>query len=117
MALSQAGRRRKGADAEREVVQFLRDHLGDHIVRTRAGAGDDRGDLAGLPDMVVQVKSYVDIARALRVGLADALVQKENAGVPWGCAFLRRRGGQYVVCMSAEDFVSLYREATLREGR
>ena len=111
MTLSARGRKQKGDRAEREVLSFLRDHLGDHVVRARTEGENDHGDVAGLRDMVVQVKSYVDLARSLREGLAKAAEQKQNAGVLWGCAFLRRPGGRYAVCMSAEDFVSLYREA------
>src|SRR5262249_33109590 len=111
VTISLRGRRRKGADAEREVVQFLRDHLGDHIVRSRAGASDDHGDLAGLEDMVVQVKDWVDTLAAIREGLRGAAEQKQNAGTMWAAVFVRRRGGRYFVCMSPEDWVSLYREA------
>src|SRR5262249_18744495 len=111
VTVSLAGRRAKGGRAEREVMQFLRDHLGDQIVRTRSGASDDRGDLAGLEDMVVQVKDWVDTLAAVREGLRGAAEQKQNAGVLWASVFVRRRGGQYFVCMSPEDWVSLYREA------
>lgn len=111
MSLTHAGRKHKGDRAEREVLEFLRDHLGDHLVRSRLEGSNDHGDIAGLPAMAVQVKNYADITRAVREGLEGAAQQKRNADLLWGCAFVRRRGGRYVVCMDAEDWISLYREA------
>jgi hypothetical protein len=114
--IQRAGLKRKGDVAEREVLAFLRDHLGDHLVRARLEGDNDHGDVSGLPEMTVQVKNYADVARAVRDGIADVVVQKANAGTQWGCAFVRRRGGHYVVCMTPEDFISLYREAVLGRG-
>lgn len=113
MTLSARGRQQKGDKAEREVLAFLREQLGEHIVRARQEGEYDRGDIGGLPDMVLQVKSYVDVSRALREGLDDVIAQKRNSGLLWGCAFLRRPGGRYAVVMWPEDWVSLYREAYL----
>jgi len=113
VTLTAAGRKHKGDRAEREVLQFLRDNLGDHVVRTRLEGANDHGDFAGLPEMVVQSKNYADVVRAIREGLAGVAEQKQNAGLMWGCVFVRRRGGRYVVCMDAEDWMSMYREAIL----
>ena len=110
MTLSPAGRKAKGDRAEREVLAFLRDHLGDHLVRARLEGSNDHGDVVGLPGCVAQVKNYADVARAMREGLEGAAEQKRNAGVLWGAAFVRRPGGRYVVCMDAEDWISMFRE-------
>lgn len=103
---------RKGDKAEREVLNFLRDHLGDHLTRNRLAGLEDRGDIGGVADCAIQVKSYADISRAMREGLVGAAEQKARAGVQWGAVFVRRPGGRYVVCMSPEDWVSMYREGT-----
>ncbi len=113
MTLSQAGRRQKGARAEREVLEFLRDHLGDHLVRARGEGANDHGDITGLVSCAVQVKNFDDTTRAIREGLAGVAEQAENAGLEWGAVFVRRRGGKYIVVMSADDWVSMYREAVL----
>lgn len=110
MTLSATGRRAKGDRAEREVLALLRDHLGDHLVRARLEGTNDHGDIVGLPSCVVQVKNYADVARAMREGLEGAAAQKANADVLWGAAFVRRPGGRYVVCMDAEDWISMFRE-------
>lgn len=111
MTLPITGRRAKGDRAEREVLGFLRDHLGDHLVRARLEGENDHGDIAGVGRCAIQVKNYQDVSRAMREGLEGAAAQKANAGLMWGAAFVRRPGGRYVVCMDAEDWISMYREA------
>lgn len=114
MTVGLSGRKAKGDRAEREVLEFLRDHLGDHLVRARLEGSNDHGDITGLESVAVQVKNYDDIVSAIRDGLNGSRIQKANAGLPWGCAFIRRRGGRYMVVMEAEDWVSMYREAILK---
>lgn len=111
MTLTATGRRAKGDRAEREVLALLRDDLGDHLVRARLEGVNDHGDIAGVGCCAIQVKNYADISRAMREGVAGAAVQKANAGLQWGAAFVRRPGGVYVVCMDTEDWISMYREA------
>lgn len=112
--ISSAGRRAKGNKAENEVRDYLRDQIGEHVARGRGEGAEDRGDIAGLPMVASQVKNYVDIARAVNEGLADVAVQKINAKADWGAVWVRRRGGKYFVAMDAADWVSMYREATLK---
>lgn len=111
--LTAAGRKRKGDLAEREVLEFLRTQLGDHLVRARLEGLNDHGDIAGVPYCAVQVKNYADTTRAIREGLAGVYEQQRNAGLSWGCVFVRRRGGRYMVVMSPESWVSMYRDAVL----
>ena len=112
MSISHAGRRNKGNAAEREVLTLLRDSLGDHIVRTRLEGEQDRGDIS-LPEMTLQVKNYSDVVRAVREGLDGASEQRARNGHQWGAAVIRRRGGRYFVAMEFDDWLSLYREATI----
>lgn len=114
--LGAKARRQKGDRAEREALQLLRDLLGDHLVRARGEGDNDHGDIP-LPRCVVQIKNYVDVARAVRDGLVDAEQQKQNAGVMWGAALIRRRGGRWFMAMSIEDWVSMYREALFEPGQ
>jgi hypothetical protein len=113
MSITARSAKAKGDKAEREVVSMLRDHLGDHIVRPRLEGDNDHGDVSGTPELTHQVKSYADVARALRDGLADLAVQKQNTGTTWGALWIRRRGGRFAVVMEPEDFISLYREALI----
>lgn len=104
--------KRKGDKAELEVQGILRDLLGVPA-RRKLGAGrqDDLGDIDGVPNTVVQVANYVDIARAVREKLPASERQRERAGVLFAATFVRRRGGGYVVCMTPEQFAALWREA------
>lgn len=104
--------KRKGDDAEREVQGILRDLLGVPA-RRKLGAGrrDDIGDIDGVPDTVVQVANYADLARAVREKLPETVVQQERAGATHGALFCRRRGGAYVVVLTVEQWAALWREA------
>ncbi len=102
----------KGDRAELEVQGLLRDHLGVPA-RRALGAGrlDDIGDITGVPDTVIQVANYADITRAIREKLPACTDQQQRAGTTFGATFVRRRGGEYVVCMTVEQFATLWREA------
>ena len=102
----------KGDRAELEVQGILRDLLGVPA-RRALGAGrlDDVGDIHGIPNTVVSVANYADIARAIREKLPDVDVQRNRAGALFAAMFVRRVGGSYVVCMTPEQFCTLWREA------
>lgn len=103
--------KRKGDSAEREVAIILSDLLGVSC-RRELGAGrkDDCGDIR-LRDTAVQVANYADINRAIRDKLPDLERQQANASATFAAMFCRRRGGNYVVVMTPEQFATLWREA------
>ena len=105
--------KRKGDTAELEAARILADLTG-WPVRRKLGAGraDDTGDLYGVPQTVVQVKSYADTLRAIREALADLETQRANDGATFAAAMIRRRGGGWLVAMTPEHFATLLREAT-----
>lgn len=104
--------KRRGDRAELEVQGILRDLLGVPA-RRKLGAGrkDDVGDVDGVPDTVIQVANYSDIARAVREKLPQCAEQQARAGATFGATFIRRRGGSYVVVMTPEQFATFWREA------
>jgi hypothetical protein len=104
--------KRKGDRAELEVQTLLRDHLGV-FARRALGAGrlDDVGDIHGVPNTVIQVANYQDLARAVREKLPTLDRQQQNAGADFGALFCRRRGGSYVVVMTPEQWFAMWREA------
>jgi hypothetical protein len=102
----------KGDRAELEVQALLRDLLGVPARRALgAGRADDIGDIHGVPDTVIQVANYQDIARAIREKLPESERQQERAGATFAATFVRRRGGGYAVVMTPEQFAALWREA------
>jgi hypothetical protein len=105
--------RRKGSTAEREAANLLHELSGWPVRRRlQEGRADDAGDLEGVPNTVVSVKNYASLDRALRDGLPALDGMRTNARATWAVLMLRRRGGSFVVTMTAETFVSILREAT-----
>lgn len=104
--------KRKGDAAELEVQGLLREHLGVPARRALgAGRKDDIGDITGIPNTVIQVTNRADLATAIRLKLPQTVEQQGRAGALFGALFARRRGGEYVVCMTVEQFAALWREA------
>lgn len=99
--------KKKGTAAESALVGWLRDH-GHPGARRNAPAGNrDEGDIGGvvvtapvgafgtdeiIDELVVEVKSYADVARAINDGLAELDVEMANAGAAHGVLVVKRRG-------------------------
>jgi Holliday junction resolvase len=92
--------KRKGTSHEVAVVEFLKAN-GFEWAERRALAGvNDRGDIAGIPGVVIECKNEARIDLA---GYVDELeVEKRNAGVTTGFVVVKRRNKSieraYVVC-------------------
>jgi hypothetical protein len=101
----------KGDKAEREISAILSDLLGV-TVRRKLGAGrmDDEGDIDGLRDTTVEVKSFADVTRAIREGLDDLEREQANAGTSHGVLFVRRPGGRWIAVQTVESWCGDYRE-------
>jgi hypothetical protein len=102
----------RGDRAEREVQTILQDLLGIPA-RRKLGAGrqDDTGDIDGLPSTVIQVANWADLNRAVREKLPATVQQQHRAAAAYGALWCRRRGGQYVVILTPEQWCDLWREA------
>ena len=105
--------KRKGDKAELEVQALIRDLTG-WPARRKLGAGraDDVGDIDGIPDTVIQVANYKDIARAIREKVDKCGDQQTRADATFGATFVRRPGGKFVVVMTPEQWATYAREAT-----
>ena len=104
--------KRKGDKAELEVQGLLCDHLGVPARRMLgAGRKDDIGDITGVPDTTIQVAAWADLDRAVREKLPKTVAQQERAGTLFGALFCRRRGGEYVVVLTVDQYATLWREA------
>jgi hypothetical protein len=82
--------KRKGNSAELAVAKWLREWGWVHAERSRAGWQDDRGDIDGLPGVVVEVKNQktIDIPGYL----GELEVEMENADAWTGVCIVKRRG-------------------------
>ena len=96
----------KGDRAELEVAKLLSDLLGVPV-RRRLGAGrtDDTGDLDGIDNHIVEVKSYADVTAGIRSALGGLDAKATNAGVDHAIGMLRRPGGEFVVVMTVHQWI------------
>lgn len=99
----------KGSRWERDVVTYLRDNGFPHAERAYgAGRQDDRGDIAGVPGVVLEAK---DCARHDLAGwISEARREQANAGAQYGVVVVKRRGhpaGRAYCVMELEQLVRL----------
>jgi hypothetical protein len=103
----------KGSGAERGVVEYLRAHGFPHAERRLAGSAKDRGDIAGVPGVVIEVKNCE--RTDLGAWIAEAAVEQANDGAAYGLVWHKRRGrsdaGQWYATLPAAQLVQLLREA------
>lgn len=103
----------KGTAAESAVVGYLREK-GWPAAERRALSGNlDKGDVAGIPGVVVEVKD----CKSLTFGpwLAEAETERVNAGADVGVVWAKRRGktdpGQWFVVMDGATLTGLLKAA------
>lgn len=96
--------RNKGANAERELAAIFRDYGYD--VR-RGYVFNHESDLVGLAGIHPEVKRVekLNIEKAMKQAIEEA--KKRNDGVP--TVFHRRDHGEWLVTMTLDDWISLYR--------
>ncbi len=108
--------KRKGDAGEREAAMLVAGLTG-HAVRRMLGAGrqDDVGDLAGVPDTVIQVACWADVARAVWEKPLGAEEQRQRANVGYAATLVRlpRRG--FRVVLTPEQWAA-YHFCTLDMG-
>ena len=81
--------RRKGTAAETAVVQFLR-RWWPHTERRALNGQHDRGDIAGLPGVVLEVKAAKTITLAAWTDELTTEIANDNADIGW--LVIKRRG-------------------------
>ena len=103
----------KGSKAELEAARWLAEQTG-HPVRRMLGAGrqDDRGDLEGLPGVMIECKNYRDFGAGVRSAMSTINAKKANANADYAVALIRRPGGGFWAVMPDEDWLAMWREAT-----
>jgi hypothetical protein len=103
----------KGSGAERAVVEFLRANGFPHAERRLAGSSKDRGDIAGVPAVVIEVKNCE--RTNLAAWLAEAALEQANDRADYGVVWHKRRGrsdaGQWYATLPAAQLVQLLRAA------
>lgn len=119
MGVTDLGRRcvvsaskRKGTAAETAVVRWLVEHGFPHAERRAMSGTQDRGDIAGIPGVALEVKN----CREMRLGpwMDEATREASNARARIFAVIHKRRGktdpGQWFVTMPLEVFAELTRD-------
>jgi hypothetical protein len=104
--------RRKGTAWESAVVEYLREHGIPYAERRALSGSLDRGDITGVPGVMIEAKAEKSIDLA---GYMDEVrVQTANAGAQLGVAVVKRRnrspGDAYVV-LTLATFAGLLADA------
>jgi len=105
--------RRKGTAWESAIVDFLRRHGHPNAERRALGGAKDRGDIAGIPGMVIEAKA----AKTILLGpwLDETEQERDNDRASYGALWIKRRGytcpGRSFVVMTGDDFVKLLADA------
>ena len=113
MTRSRASAKQAGTRFESAIVDYLASRGWRHAERRAKTGALDKGDIAGIPGVVIEAKDVAKIT--LAEFLREAQVEAENAGALVGAAWIKRRGkaspaDAYVV-MDGETFTHLLREA------
>lgn len=102
----------KGSQWERDCVAALQ-RAGFKYAERRYGAGAniDKGDITGLPGLVIECKNHK--ALAIAEWIAEAELERANAKSDYGVVFVKRRGKSaeegYAI-MTIGQFARLWQE-------
>ncbi len=99
----------KGTRAESAVVAYLQENGFPHAERRALSGTQDRGDVAGVAENVIEVK---DVARDGLPGWIDETqVEKTNAKAKYAVCWHKRRGKgspkDWFVTMTGEQYVAI----------
>jgi hypothetical protein len=104
----------KGTAAETAVVRFLQANGYPHAERRALAGNQDRGDIAGIPGLVIEVKvaQRMELAGWVDEALIESQrVDKPGWGFPVGAVWHKRRGkgspGDWYVTMDGWAFLAL----------
>lgn len=101
--------RAKGTAFESAVVAWLRENGHPHVERRALNGSRDRGDIAGIPGVVIEVKSCNRLELAAWVDEAEK--ERDNDRAAIGVVWAKRKGkssaGDGYVVMSGRQFTEL----------
>lgn len=99
----------RGTRAETAVVRALRAAGFVHAERRALNGNQDRGDIAGIPGLVIEVKNHARLTLAEWV--AEMETERDRDGARYGVVWHKRRGRanphDWYVTMTGQDFLRL----------
>jgi Holliday junction resolvase len=103
----------KGTAAETAVVNWLIDKGRKHVERRALSGKDDRGDIAGLPGVVIEVKNHKEIKLSQWIKELEAEMHNDKADT--GVIIHKKTGttnvGQWYATMPVDVWFKLLEEA------
>lgn len=110
--------KQKGTRWESSVVNWLRENGVPHAERRALGGSRDRGDVAGIPGVVIECKSAA--RHTLAAWMDEARTERANDGAEVGVVFIKRAGktspGAGFVIMDGDQLLALLRAAGYIQG-
>lgn len=104
--------KRKGTAAETAIVNYLRTVGFTQTERRALNGNIDRGDIAGIPGVVIEAKNCA--RQELAAWVAEAELERDNDRASLGVVWHKRRGkgdpADWFVTMSGTQFTALLRE-------
>lgn len=105
----------KGTAAETAVVGYLQSRGWVHTERRALHGSLDKGDIAGIPGVAIEVKDHKVSSQSFPAYVDEAQAEKANAKADVGVAWVKRRGttdpGKWLVAMTGEQFTDLLKAA------
>jgi len=112
--------KQKGTAAESAVVSFLQSAGFPYAERLALQGGKDRGDITGIPGVVIEVKACQEYT--FSQWLTEARIERDNAGADFGFVAAKprlvgkTRTGEWYALMYAFDYLALVSQAS-RESK
>lgn len=104
--------KKKGTTAETAVVNYLQTAGFTQAERRTLNGAKDRGDIAGIPGVVIEVKNCS--RQELGAWVTEAERERDNDRAQLGVVWHKRRGkghpADWFVTMSGSQFAALLRE-------
>ncbi len=106
----------KGTAGESAVVAYLRTAGFPYAERLALQGGKDRGDITGIPGIVIEVKAVQEYS--FNGWLREARDERDNAGADFGIVVAKprmvgtTRTGQWYALMYAYDYLALLSQAS-----
>ncbi len=104
--------KQKGTAAETAVVRWLNDSGFPAAERRTLAGSNDKGDIGGIPGVVLEIKNCktIDLAGWLK----ELAAEMENAAAPVGAVIHKKRGttdvGEWYCTMPMSVFVTLIKD-------
>ena len=105
--------KQKGTAAETAVVNYLKSKGRKHVERRSLNGSNDRGDIAGLPGVVIEVKNHARME--LSQWVSELEVEMANDKADTGVVIHKKKGttdvGQWYATMPVDVWYDLAKEA------